>query len=121
MGLQVSRDAGFTLLEAMISLAILSGVVVTLIGSLNYHIKGAAYGRDTVIATVLGMEKMEEIGIEGAPDKTAGDFGEAFPGFTWEIADSELKDGLELFGIRRRDLTVVWGKGSGVSLSSYER
>ncbi|MBI5232995.1 MAG: prepilin-type N-terminal cleavage/methylation domain-containing protein [Deltaproteobacteria bacterium] len=105
---------GFTFLEVMIALAILSGVVVTIIVVLNQHLSRVGDTKDIVIATVLGREKLEDIRLTGMPEATEGDFGPGFEGYTWKIEtrDTDIED------IKKARVTVSWS-GREVSLLTY--
>lgn len=108
---------GFTLLEVMIALAILSGVIITALISYNYHLSLAARNRDTIVATLLGRERMEEIELFGPPAiKMAGDFGERFPRFAWQFTTTKE---IRIEGLDKVDITVSWEKTHALSFSSY--
>ena len=53
----LERDEGFTLLEVMIALAVLAGVVVTVLSTLNYHLGVASRSSDLVTASILGKKQ----------------------------------------------------------------
>jgi general secretion pathway protein I len=82
------RDKGFTLLEVMVSVAIVGGLLVTLIYSLNYHLGIAARHEFITTATLLAKDKMAE--AEKAPMAGKGIFPEPFSDYhyTVGIADS---------------------------------
>lgn len=73
---------GFTLLEVMISLAIVGGLLITLIYTLNYHL-GVA-DRHSVItnATILARQKLYE--MEKTPSESRGNFEEPYASFSYE-------------------------------------
>ncbi len=98
-------DRGFTLLEVMIGLAIVAGVVVTLIASLNYHLGLSSDNREILTAAIIGREKVEEIGVFGPPDEKSGDFGVDLSGFALTIKETEDK---RFESSERIDLKVVW-------------
>lgn len=75
---------GFTLLEVMISLAIVGGLLVTLIYTLNYHLGIAGRHRSVTVATSLAAEKMYE--MERTPAAGKGQFPEPYEGFSYETA-----------------------------------
>ncbi len=64
--------SGFTLLEIMISLAIIGGLLVTLLYSLNYHLGIAERHETLTIATMLAKNKLHE--VETSPVAAKGDF-----------------------------------------------
>lgn len=73
---------GFTLLEVMISLAIVGGLLITLIYTLNYHL-GIA-DRHSVItnATILAKQKLYE--MEKTPSESRGNFEAPYSSFSYE-------------------------------------
>jgi general secretion pathway protein I len=77
-----NSDSGFTLLEVMISLAIMAGVIVTLLGSVNYHLGIVANERDTTALTLLARTRLTE--LEQAPAKGEGTFAPLHPELTWK-------------------------------------
>ncbi|MBI3814709.1 MAG: prepilin-type N-terminal cleavage/methylation domain-containing protein [Nitrospinae bacterium] len=117
--------AGFTLLEVMIALAITAGVVITALTSLNYHLTLIEDNKNIIIASILGMEKMEEFGLYKGAEKLVpagskqgmeGDFGKGFPQFSYliNIEDTEFKE------LKQISLKVSWGKDREVSYVTYK-
>ena len=53
--------SGFTLLEVMVALAIMAGVIITLLGSVNYHLGIIAAERDSTTLTLLARNRMAEL------------------------------------------------------------
>ena len=53
--------SGFTLLEIMIALAIVGGLLITLIYTLNYHLNLAERHETVTIASLLAREKIIEM------------------------------------------------------------
>lgn len=72
---------GFTLLEVVIALAIMAGVVLTLLGTVNYHLKVIAEERDSTAMTLLARGRMAE--VEQSPAKGEGSFAPAHPELKW--------------------------------------
>jgi general secretion pathway protein I len=108
---------GFTLLEVMISLAILAVALVALSGLNGGAVAMHAYGRRATEATLLLRGKMLDVeeelqknGFSDFDDEKHGDFGEdATPGYAWsaEILKPEVKlDPAQLLGL-------VGGGGQG--------
>jgi len=85
---------GFTLLEVMVALAIMAGVVLTVLGSVNYHLGVIAAERDSTALTILGRYKLDEIvqGTVSVPDKSEGTFAPLHPEISWrtEKVDTQL-------------------------------
>jgi len=83
----MTNKKGFTLLEVMISLAIIGGVLVTLIYSLNYHLGIAGRHEVLTVATMLAQEKMAD--AELSPLSTSGDFSAPYEAFHYKIDVNE--------------------------------
>ena len=101
--LSIAADRGFTLLEVMIALAILAGVVVTVIGAVNYHLGLAARDREETVAVLLARGKLAEPGFV-AQESNDGSFAPIWPEYRWhrEFFPTELP------GLSRLVLTVSW-------------
>jgi len=80
---------GFTLLEVMISLAIVGGLLITLLYTLNYNLGIAERHRVITISTHLAKEKMYE--MERKPAGGKGQFPEPYASFSYE---TNVKDSL---------------------------
>jgi len=78
---------GFTLLEVMIALAILSIALIAVLGLQSQAISIVDESSNLTIAAFLAKSKMAE--LEANEEITAGfssgDFGEDFPGYRWEV------------------------------------
>jgi general secretion pathway protein I len=73
---------GFTLLEVLISLAIIGGLLVTLIVTLNYHLGLAARHETLTLATFLAKNKMSE--MERKPENFKGNFEAPYAEYSFE-------------------------------------
>ncbi len=74
---------GFTLLEVMIALAIMAGVVLTVISSFNYHLSVVSRDREETIAMLLARAKLEDPSfVKSVAGK--GTFAPDWPGFAWK-------------------------------------
>lgn len=90
---------GFTLLEVMVSLAIMAGVILTLLGSVNYHIGIVANERDNTTLTLLARNRIAE--LEQSPAKGEGTFAPSHPELSWrsELLPTDLP-GLQKLVVR---------------------
>ena len=88
-GLYLSGGAGggFTLLEIMISLAIIGGLLVTVIYTLNYHLSLAERQEFQTTATMLSKNKIVE--AEKNPVDSKGEFPEPYSGYRYETTINE--------------------------------
>ncbi|HAM53316.1 MAG TPA: hypothetical protein DCP92_22445 [Nitrospiraceae bacterium] len=89
-------NPGFTLLEVMISIAIIAGLLVTLIYTLNYNL-GIA-DRQTVITALTCLAKAKLYELEQNPAESKGVFPEPFAGYSYEatVKDSSFPGMSEL-------------------------
>lgn len=106
--------SGFTLLEVVVSLAIMAVVVLTLLGSVNYHLAIIAKERDSTALTLLARNRMAE--LEQAPAKGAGTFAPSYPELSWQsdLVPADIP-GLQKFVVRVKRS----GDGMEVALVSY--
>lgn len=118
-----NRNAGFTLLEIMIALAIVAIALVSLLGLANRSIAVQERLQRMTRGTLLAQEKMTEIEL-AAEAKTLvfepaeGVFAEPFSDFRWrlEFADTPLPV------VTQVTLTVAWGaeeRNEAVDLSNF--
>lgn len=110
------KDApsGFTLLEVMVALAIMAGVIMTLLGSVNYHLGIIANERDSTTLTLLARTRITE--LEQTPAKGEGTFAPVHPELRW---NSELLP-TDLPGLQKLVVKVRRGNdGREVALVRY--
>lgn len=91
------NNKGFTLLETIVALAIISGVLVTVLGSLNYHIKVVIDNEVLVTAAFLGKDKMEEMNLIEVIDfkskeGTFEDIGDNYKDYNWKFNVTQHTD-----------------------------
>ncbi|HEX9022361.1 MAG TPA: type II secretion system minor pseudopilin GspI [Geobacteraceae bacterium] len=109
------RESGFTLLEVMVALAIMAGVILTVINSFNYNLSVVNRDREETIAVILARGKMDDpeyVPVDGAK----GDFGPDRPDITWstQIMSTDYP------GVNRVVFTVSWNKEQGkIDLVQY--
>ncbi|SRR6266540_3657166 len=103
---------GFSLLEVMIALAIMAGVLVTVITSFNYHLTVAARDKEETDLVLLARGKLEELESLGAvPDKKEGKFADR-PEIGWLVT----KEKTQIPGINKLTVSVT-GESKGRSIS----
>ncbi len=106
--------SGFTLLEVMISLAIMAGVILTVLSSVNYHLGIVANERDSTTLTLLARSRLTE--LQTAPKKDSGTFAPSYAEINWE---SDLLP-TEYPGLKKLVVRVKRGTGGKeVVLVSY--
>ncbi|MBT1070724.1 prepilin-type N-terminal cleavage/methylation domain-containing protein [Geobacter chapellei] len=80
----LSPSKGFTLLEVMIALAIMAGVVLTVLTSVNYHLSIISAERDNTALTLLARAKITELEQGALQEKSEGTLAPMHPEFTWK-------------------------------------
>lgn len=111
---RINADRGFTLLEVMISLAIVGSALVTIIYMLNYHLGIAERHRIITVAVSLAKEKLYE--AEKNQTEDSGKFPEPYAGYSYS---TRLK-GSSFPGMSEITVRVENGK-EGVTLSELVR
>ncbi len=110
-------DSGFTLLEVMVAVALLSFAVVSILGVVSYNINLASRSSDFLIAASLADEMASKIDAVGVPAESneSGEF-ENHPKFRWEVA--VIPYNLPQMGVLMKLVTIVitWDDGE----ESYE-
>ena len=75
---------GFTLLEVLVALAIISGLLVTLIYTVNYQLGIVGRQETVTIATLLAKSTLTE--LEKKPESKKGQFDSPYEAYTYETA-----------------------------------
>jgi len=107
------ENCGFTLLEVMVAIAILSIALVAVYGSQSQSISLASEAKLNTSAALLAQAKIAEIEAENAENlaSDSGDFGEDFPNYRWDLAVSDVPSFGEqeaLKHLRQIDLTISY-------------
>lgn len=123
-GAVLLHQEGFTLFEVLVSLAIVAIVLVGVYQLQSQTLMLNMSARFSTIAPQLAQRRLAE--IEQTPlnelADAAGDFGESFQGYTWQVSigdvDSEsLKDYSE--NLKKIDLTVSYHDENQFQLRAY--
>ena len=114
------QTKGFTLLEVMVSLAIISIVVPLMLSLVQRHVHVHMASERVTIGTLLAQEKIVEIELVGSPDlgSTRGDFGDRYPSYRWE---QEIRTTF-MNRVREVLVRVLWGEEQNpesVTLTTY--
>ena len=115
-------ESGFTLIEIVVTLAILSLALPTLLRSFTEAAKGQALAENRTTALYLLKFRMAEIEAEGYPDigEESGEFGEDSR-FRWQ-SDVQDVESEEIEGLRLVTVTVTWqerGQERLLSMGTY--
>jgi general secretion pathway protein I len=103
---------GFTLLEVLVALAIISGLLITLIYTVNYQLGIVGRQETVTVATLLAKSAMTE--LEMKPESKKGKFGSPYEAYNYETA---VKDS-PYPGVREITVIVTSGKEE-VKLNQY--
>ncbi len=104
------RVAGFTLLEMMVSLSLISIAIIGLLRVVMGNLNAVGDARDRTEAATLAQAKIVE--IERDPTVLQGDsqgnFGEQHPRFSWssEVLETQWPE------LKQLAITVSWLRGS---------
>ncbi len=112
--LSPGTEKAFTLLEVMVSLAIVGGLLATLIYTLNYNLGIAERHRAVTVSTVLATGRMYE--MEKNPVAAKGQFPDPYAAFSYE---TKIKDS-SFPGMSEISVIVTDGKES-IKLSELTR
>ncbi|MFZ5797924.1 MAG: type IV pilus modification PilV family protein [Desulfobulbaceae bacterium] len=121
---------GFTFLEVMVAVAILAIAFVTLIGSQSQSVSVAGDSRFRVMSALLAQQKLAELEAVDFEEVIGGegDFGDDYPGYTWQAEvrdlgedDTGIKEGDDL--LKAVDLLISQGESRtyGVSVLVMRR
>ena len=111
-----SRTAiGFTLLEVMVALAVMSIVLVSVYRMHSQSLTMNTAARFYILAPLLAQNKLaelESLSSEGFSDNS-GNFGEQYPGYSWRSSVADVSS--EVLGevandLKRIDLTVSYNE-----------
>ena len=107
--------SGFTLLEVMVALSIISIVLVSLLISQSQGVSLQDETKFNTTAAMLAQKKISEIESKKDDNFTAdsGDFGDDFPNYFWELAVQDASfTGAEEFTkyLKQIDLVVYRGE-----------
>jgi prepilin-type N-terminal cleavage/methylation domain-containing protein len=125
--LKTAYNKGFTLLEVMISVAIIALIFTSLFRMQSSTIELASAGKFNSIAPILAKRLLVEIEQDVVNwSESEGDFGENFPGITWtcEILDSSFGE-LDFISeenqksLKKIDIKIIGSTGSS-GHRSYE-
>jgi prepilin-type N-terminal cleavage/methylation domain-containing protein len=101
---------GFTLLELIVSIAILSFGLIGILQALSAALVASRLAEDYSTAAMLAEQKIAELSVQAEdlePGEDSGDFGELFPRFAWDYR--VLDTGVE--GLLHATVVVSWRTG----------
>jgi general secretion pathway protein I len=100
-------SSGFTLLEVMVALAVMSIVLVSVYRMHSQSLTMNTAARFYTQAPMLAQGKMAELEAisSSAFPENSGDFGEEFPGYSWETSVADVAS--EILGEVADDLKQI--------------
>ena len=118
-------NSGFTLLEVLIALAVMAVVLVSVYRLHSQTLSMTTANRFYTQAPMLAQSKMALLEASNSEiiSGDSGDFGDKFPGYSWEVATEEVSS--EALGevaedLKRIDVTVTLNENEYVySIRSY--
>jgi general secretion pathway protein I len=119
-----ATQAGFTLIEVLVAIVIL---VITMTSA--YRLQGDTFrmsgsARFYTLAPMLAKSKLSEMEIQGFKNAAdgAGDFGQAYSGYTWTVRMEEVQSELlkdRKYHLTRIELTVKQDEDLTYALRTY--
>ena len=118
----ITDDDGFTLVEILVTLTVLSIALPVLMYSFRNAAQGQALSENRTTAVNLLKLRMAEIELGGYPDigENDGEFGENSR-FRWRSSVQDVTSE-EIEKLRRITVTIMWqeqGKEKSMSMSTY--
>ena len=98
---------GFTLLEEMVALAVMSIVLVSVYRMHSQSLTMNMEARFNTLAPMLAQSKISELETtsENYISNDSGDFGENFPGFSWSVTVDDVD--IEMLGETSEDFKKI--------------
>ncbi len=120
--LQPKREQGFTLVEILVTLTILSAVLPALLQVFASATRNQALADDNTTALYLLKFRMAEIEMSGYPDvgEETGEFGDNSR-YQWRSVVEDMEPE-QIQGVRRVQVTVSWqhlGKARSMAMSTF--
>ena len=119
-----SGNRGFTILEVMVALAILSIALTTVYRLHGQTMEMSARARFYNLAPLLAQGKLAEIERQGLTEAAdnSGDFGLTYPGYTWTVHIEEVSSDLlkeAQYHLVRLDIGIGQGTDETYQLRTY--
>ena len=114
--IQKCKHFGFTLLEVMVAMAIIAIALTAVLGSQSQSVSLASEAKFSTTAPLLAQSKMAQIEVVELKDlnEDSGDFGDDFPGYTWELSVKNVvfEEPVNVAEqLRQIDLKISWSEG----------
>jgi general secretion pathway protein I len=114
--MQTCKHFGFTLLEVMVAMAIIAIALTAVLGSQSQSVSLASEAKFSTTAPLLAQSKMAQIEVAELRDLNddSGDFGDDFPGYTWQLSVKNVvfEEPVNVAErLRQIDLKISWSDG----------
>lgn len=122
---KLQPDFGFTLLEILVAVSIIAIVLVSVYKLHAQTISMSSITRFYATAPLLAQSKMAELEIQPLDElaEGAGDFGDNFPNYRWNVAVNDVESevlGQSAANLKQIDVTVALNNDeSTYSLRTY--
>lgn len=108
---------GFTLLEILIALVILGVALTGLLQLEALGVRLRSQAQELTLATFLAQSRMTDVELDALKQfpelgSRSGDFGEAYPGYRWEVVVAEAPFPITSPAIREVRIRVFWPTGT---------
>ena len=115
-----TREDGFTLVEILVTLAILAAVLPALLNAFATAARNQALSDNSTTALYLLKFQMAQIEMEGFPDvgEASGEFGENSR-YRWDSIIEDIESE-EIENVRRVQVTVTWIHKSRGAFNVYD-
>lgn len=119
---RVHNEKGFTLIEILVSLAIIAVALPPLLRAFTHAAREQKLSANETTALYLLKYQMAQLELEGFPElgEEEGEFGEGSR-YTWAYTVEEVTD-LEVEDLRKITMTVNWqeeGREKSMSIVTY--
>lgn len=119
---KIHNEKGFTLIEILVSLAIIAVALPPLLRAFTHASRSQQLSANETTALYLLKFQMAQLEVEGFPEvgEEEGEFGEGSR-YTWAYSVEEVTD-LEVEDLRRVTMSVNWqgeGKEKSLSMATY--
>jgi general secretion pathway protein I len=109
------REEGFTLLEVMVAMSIIAIAMTAVLNSQSQSVSLASEAKFSTTAALLAQNKIAETEWGNRLDlaSDSGDFGEDFPGYTWQVnvedVSMDLPENVSNH-LKEMKVTISWGE-----------
>ncbi len=120
MKASVSSNQAFTFVEVLAALAFLGILMPVLIAALMLSNRAAVVAERSSVAAQLGENQLGQllVGNAWASGSARGDFGPDYPGYRWELAQSNWAGDAAMTELALRVYFQVQGGEQNISLST---